>query len=92
MNDRPDDQAEQQLRERALAVLKKKRDFTAHLLAYLVVNAMLVAIWYTTSGHGFFWPIFPIAGWGIGVFFQGWDVYRGGPTEEQIQREMQRLR
>ena len=92
MNDRPDEHAEQQLRERALAVLKKKRDFIAHLLAYLVVNGMLVTIWFTTSGHGFFWPMFPILGWGIGLFFHGWEVYQGSPSEEQVRREMDRLR
>ena len=34
----------------------------------------------------------PMLGWGIGVFFNAWDVYSPeGPSEEQIQREMRRL-
>jgi class 3 adenylate cyclase len=37
-----------------------------HLTVYLVVNAMLIGIW-AASGGGYFWPIWPILGWGIGV-------------------------
>jgi hypothetical protein len=37
-----------------------------HLRAYIAVNLMLVAIWALT-GAGYFWPIWPILGWGIGV-------------------------
>jgi len=28
-----------------------------------------------TSGHGFFWPMFPIAFWSIGMIMNAWDVY-----------------
>ena len=79
------------LRQQALARIKKKQEFIGHLVAYLAVNAMIVAIWAFTSG-GFFWPIFPIVGWGIGLVFHGMDVYRVPPSEEQIQREMDQLR
>ena len=79
------------LRQQALGRIKKKQEFLAHLVAYVLVNAMIVAIWATTSG-GFFWPIFPIIGWGIGLIFHGLEVYRVPPSEEQIQREMDRLR
>jgi class 3 adenylate cyclase len=37
-----------------------------HLAIYVVVNVMLVGIW-AASGGGYFWPIWPILGWGIGV-------------------------
>jgi hypothetical protein len=80
------------LRERAIAKLKKKREFTAHLLAYVLVNVFLVAIWAVTSDGTLFWPIFPILGWGIGLAFHGWDVYGSPPREEQIHHEMARLR
>ena len=80
------------IRARALKRLKKRRDFAAHLLVYLLVNSFLVAIWAVTSG-GFFWPVFPIIGWGIGVVMNGWDVWRGDEfTEEQIAHEMQRIK
>jgi class 3 adenylate cyclase len=37
-----------------------------HLAIYVVVNVMLVGIW-AASGGGYFWPVWPILGWGIGV-------------------------
>ncbi|HUL86179.1 MAG TPA: 2TM domain-containing protein [Actinomycetota bacterium] len=84
-------QTDEELRDRALKQLKKKRDFTANVFAYVVVNAFLVGIWAVT-GSGFFWPIFPILGWGMGLIFHAWDVYQQPPTEEQIRREMDRLK
>lgn len=81
-----------QLRERAVRRLKKKRDFAAHVLVYLMVNGFIVAIWAVTSA-GFFWPIFPIVGWGIGVVMNAWDVWRGDEfSDKQIAEEMARLR
>ena len=41
-----------------------------HLSVYLVVNLMLIGIW-AASGGGYFWPIWPILGWGIGVGCHG---------------------
>ena len=79
-----------ELRERALVHLKKKRDFYGHLLVYVLVNSTLVAVWAMTSG-GFFWPVFPMLGWGIGVIMNAWDVWRGDFTAEQIAEEMRRL-
>ena len=56
------------------------------------MNALLVGIWVVT-GAEFFWPVFPLLGWGIGLGFHAWDTYRvGEPTERQIQREMEHLR
>jgi hypothetical protein len=80
-----------QLRAEALERLRKRSEFWTHLMAYLLVNAFLVAIWYFVAGGGFFWPIFPLFGWGIGLFFHGWDTFRRPPSEERIRREMQRL-
>ena len=80
------------LRDRALRRLKTRRDFHAHLLVYVLVNAFIVTTWLAT-GSGFFWPAFPIVLWGIGVVMNAWDVYRGDEfTEDQISREMDRIR
>ena len=80
------------LREQAVASLKKKRDFGMHVIVYVMVNALLVAIWALTSGD-FFWPIFPILGWGIGLAANAYDVYGRKPiSESEIQQEMSRLR
>jgi hypothetical protein len=83
---------DEELRRLAIERIRKRSDFKAHLLAYVLVNAFLVAIWAVT-GADFFWPIFPILGWGIGVAFNGRDVYRRPfPTETQIRREIDTLR
>lgn len=80
------------LRERAIKQLKKQRDFQTHLLVYVLVNGMLVAIWAISSPGVFFWPLFPIVGWGIGVVLHGWDTYFGSePDEAHIQRMMDQL-
>jgi 2TM domain len=81
----------QQRRELAIKRIKEKNAFKVHLVAYLVVNAMLVVIWATT-GAGYFWPIFVMAAWGVGVVINGYTAYRGDAiTEEQIEREMKTL-
>lgn len=85
------DTREQAAREQAVTQLKKRRDFHAHLLVYVLVNAVLVLIWAVTDLHAFFWPIFIIAPWGIGLVMNAWDVYwRRQITEAEIQREMER--
>ena len=84
---------EEHLRQQAVQRLKKRHDFYGHLLVYTLVNTFLVLIWAVTGGHGFFWPIFPIVGWGIGVIMNAWDVFgSNGYDEEKIQREMRHLR
>ena len=83
---------ETDLRERAVKRLKKRRDFHGHVLVYLLVNAFLVVIWAVTSPDGFFWPVFPIVGWGIGVVMNAWDVYFAEDlSEDEIQDEIERL-
>jgi 2TM domain len=75
-----------------MARLKQKRDFGAHLVVYLVVNGFLIGSWAFT-GTGFFWPVFPLFGWGIGLVLNAWDVYWRKPMSEvQIRREMERMR
>ena len=57
---------------------------------YLVVNALLVVIWAFT-GAGYFWPIWPMAGWGIGLVLHAYATYVQKPiTEQDIQAEMGR--
>lgn len=86
-----EERTDEELRKEAIVRLGKKRDFGAHLLAYVLVNGLLIVLWAVT-GAGFFWPLFPLMGWGIGVAFHAWDTYGRPPTEERIRREMDRLR
>ena len=81
----------QALRAQATKRLEDRRGLMAHLLAYLSVNVLLVAIWVAT-GAGFFWPLFPIFGWGIGLAFHALGVYWPEPGEAQVDREIERIR
>jgi hypothetical protein len=84
--------AEEGLRKQALDRVRKRRDFWPHLLVYVMVNTLFVAVWVMTGSDAFFWPIFPIAGWGIGIAMHAWDAFfRSGITEEDIDREVARL-
>ena len=76
-------------RHEAIGRLKAKRDIKTQLAAYLVVNAGLVLIWALT-GAGYFWPIWPIGGWGIGLALSAWAVYQRPISEDQIRTEMER--
>ncbi len=62
----------QQHRDEILWQAAKRRvAFKGSLGAYTVVNLGLIAIWYATSGPGtYFWPIWPMIGWGLGVTIQ----------------------
>jgi uncharacterized membrane protein len=42
-----------------------------HLGTYLSVNLMLVMIWLLTMPGGYFWPIWPMMGWGVGLASHG---------------------
>ncbi len=45
-----------------------------------------------TNSHAFFWPIFVVGGWGIGLVVNAWDVYpRGNISEEDFRREERRM-
>ena len=88
------DTGDDALRQRAVQRLRKKAEFRSHLTSYVLVNGALVVIWALT-GAGYFWPIWPILGWGVGIGFHAWETYghpNRGPSEDDIRREMDRLR
>jgi hypothetical protein len=78
------------LRDQAITRLHKRSELRVHLLAYVLVNAFLLMVWAMT-GSGFFWPVFPLACWGIGLVFHAWDVYRQPVSEDKIRREIERV-
>ena len=63
------------------ARITDKRDFRNHALVYCAVNTLLVVIW-AASGAGSFWPIWPIAGWGIGLGLHAWRAFGQKPVSE----------
>jgi hypothetical protein len=66
----------QTLNDHQLRELAHRRvDFRKHLIVFFVINATLWIIWWFT-GQGYMWPIWPLAGWGIGLIFHYVFEYR----------------
>ena len=76
--------------------LKKQQEFNRYLGVWAGVSLLLLTIWFFTMPGGYFWPMWPILGMGIGAFFQWREAY--GPlapkeiTEADIDAEIQRLK
>ena len=91
MSDEPE--APISVREEALLGLKKRRDFQGHLVAFILVNVAVWAIWVSTGdGVGDLWPAWITGIWGVGLILNWWDAYFRRPiTEADVQRETERL-
>ena len=96
MNDEPTvaPTSEEDLRKEAVKSIKRKQSFKQTVFAYVVVNLGLIGIWALGGTDNFFWPVFVLGGWGIGLVFQGYDAYgrRHLIGEDEISSEMQKLR
>jgi hypothetical protein len=81
------------LRRQAERRADVKLAFKVHVLAYLLVNAGLVAINLVTS-PGYFWAVWPIIGWGLGLAAHGIATYHfgGDMRERAVEDELRRLR
>jgi len=54
---------------------RARADIRAHFSAFVLVNLTLIVIW-IASGLGYFWPIWPLMGWGIGMAkHAGWRTF-----------------
>ena len=74
--------------ERARTRALSKRRFRGDVMAYIVINALIIGIW-AVLGFGYFWPGWVLAGWGVLLVLDGLNVYyRHDVTEEDIQREL----
>jgi 2TM domain len=87
----PSDRTTDSPRTAARKHIEKRRGLQAGMVAYVVVNAFLVAIWAMTGG-GYFWPGWVIAGWGVGMAFALWDYIRGPISDADIDDELRRMR
>jgi len=81
----------EELREEAKKRVTKRRDLGTHVVVFIVMNAMFVAVWALTGG-GYFWPAWIIGFWGVGLIMNVWDVYFRRPvTEHDIEQELKRI-
>ena len=52
-------------------------------------------IWFLTNRDGYFWPVWPIAGMGIGLVFAGFAAWAPNalrPSQSTYEREYQKLK
>ncbi|MBI5917105.1 MAG: 2TM domain-containing protein [Bacteroidetes bacterium] len=74
--------------------VKAKKEFYQHLMSYAIVNGFLMALNLIVS-PGYFWFIFPLLGWGVGLAFHYVDVF-GIPgfdilSKEWEERELEKV-
>jgi hypothetical protein len=68
--------------------IQRWRDFLSNCVAYAVFNAAFIVTWATT-GRGFFWPMFPLIGWAIGLSLQHFSVVLLGQiTDADVRRKL----
>jgi 2TM domain-containing protein len=92
MSDRFSGSTEQAVseREQARRVLEARRKFRGDAVGYVAVNLFLIIVWLLT-GHGYFWPAWVLAGWGVFLALDGWNAYFRRPiNEDDIEAEMRR--
>ena len=80
-------------RRHAISRLSRKRAYRHQVINYLWVNGLLIVVWALT-GFGFFWPIYPLLGWGAALLIQRCKMthpHRHSFSEEEIYREIERL-
>jgi hypothetical protein len=72
--------------------VEKKHKFRGDVVAYVVVNAFLIGIW-AFNGQGYFWPGWVLAGWGVGLLLDAWNLFFRRPINDaDVDRELHRLR
>lgn len=80
--------------EEAKKHINERIGFYIHLFIYLLANlGFHLFNWYT---GGFYWAIFPLLGWGIGLLFHGVQVFGFFTSstwkEKQIVKEIEKQR
>ena len=81
--------------KRAKRRVEAKIGFYIHLAVYIGVNILLLIINLTTSPQ-YLWFIWPLLGWGIGLFFHGLSVFVflnrrfQGMKDRMIEEEMKK--
>ena len=87
--------SEKELYKLARKRVEEKKGFYSHLVAYILVNILLVVIWAAT-GRGFPWFVFPLSGWGIGILFHFLGTFifsrRSDWEQREIEKEVDKLR
>jgi hypothetical protein len=92
MSNNPPEFDYEAIRRRAEKRVKARQEFWEHLTIYIAVNTLLWGIYvvslFATQEIHFPWPIFPMMGWGLGLFFHALDVFWTNSRHREINHEL----
>lgn len=80
-------------------VAQKRASFRTHVLIYFIMNIFFWTIWYISLRNNptppvqrdtIPWPVWPMLGWGIGVFFNYLAAYKNNTS--MAEKEYQKLK
>lgn len=60
------------------------RAFIEHARAYALVNALCIVIWLMTTPGGYFWPMWVLFGWGIGLVAHAMATFNRSWTADEL--------
>ena len=74
----------------------KRAEFKNHLMKYVIINCFFWGVWFFTGGsiqndEYLPWPVWPMFGWGIGLFFHFVEAYIY-PQSISVEKEYQKLK
>ena len=85
---------EEEIRKLATQRVRAKKGFYSHLIVYILVNSMLIAIWYFTSARNF-WPMWVLLFWGIGLIVNAITAFARFDTgweKREVEKEIERIK
>ena len=97
MNNQKPRMTDEELMQTARRRVAMKKAFQIHLMVYISVNLFLVAVFFITSRNNwqnYFWPMWPMMGWGLGLAIHGAVVYSNvfASGNDQVMKEYQKLK
>lgn len=60
-----------------------------HLLYYVLANAAQIVVWWLVTPDHFFWPVWSIVAWAVGLAFHFWAAKRFLAATDQSGRPRQ---
>lgn len=75
--------------------IKRRRDFFATTITLIVIELLLIGIWWFTGAPRYFWPVWPAIGFAIAIVFSGLNAYgvlNREVTDGDVDAEVDRMR
>lgn len=78
------------IEQRIVEQAKRKVGFKIHFTIFIILIPANWIIWYFTDRH-YLWPVWPLLGWGLGIFFHYIGVYHADKFFS-VNREVAKIR